>query len=1487
MVSPTFFDQLRALRPQDELRPGLVFVAILHFDKSPEKTFDQADALWIRCPKEKDVSSLVKAYRKACPEAGEFVLRHNFQPLEDGIKVSAFANRYPNDFVAVEAVRTKDLDSRRHVPIARSPLSEVSNGVNRLIARPQSMGKPNEEPDIRQYQPRTSQPARADGTSFASNPQPAFPQPNADTSLQLALTPNSLGSSKRVGWEDFLFERSEFPRQALSVNYVSAPRDATPLDADKRIGQEWLSLDETQKAYFIERGDKITASLRFATPENRYTEHWAFWVFYYSTYFRRPAGTEYLDHDFEGRKSHIEEFLATWKAMGLGTRKLWFDHAWGCSTAAVKRGALADPQWATSTSPTPAVAHESGVKSEPTPSPTPSSEEVKVIKFDAPVPEANFHVDLEDAPTASNTAPIRLSMSDLFDGRTPEQLEKSVEKGVELLSSIQGTLRGQSSQEGSQWLQAIDNVQKLATRSKTVVGVVGATGAGKSSVINALLDEERLVPTNCMRACTAVVTEISYNHEEGDPYRAEVEFISRNDWQKMLKILFEDLLDGSGQVSRECTNEDSESGIAYAQIKAVYPKMTKEEMEHTTIERLMAHDNVTCLGTTRDIESDDSLMFYKKLQRYVDSKEKTSGAKDKTDKKDKKPREMEFWPLIRVVRLYTKAPALATGAVIVDLPGVHDSNQARAAVAQSYMKQCTGLWIVAPITRAVDDKSAKALLGDTFKRQLKMDGGYNSVTFICSKTDDISITEAQDSLGLDDEFTPMWEKSEELRTRKKSLKHQIDGLKDMKADMLAAMEAGEDELEVWEKLLDDFNGGKTVFEPKQKSQKRKRADDSGPPKKKRPNYTEPDSDDDFIDDGDDSASDAGSGYASSGADQDQGAPLTENDISMKIADLRGRRKEGRREKTKVEQEIKELHDQITALDKESDQIDGKLSAKCISGRNEYSRVAIRQDYAAGIRELDQEIAEEEDAANFDPEVDRRDYDEVARNLPVFCVSSRAYQKLKGRLQKDNSQPGFSHIDETEVPALQAHCIQMTTAGRQAACRKYLTSMFQLLNSLRLWSSNDGTGRQLTEGQLKREAQILKERMSKLDNALEKAVAAIVDGVAEEIQEKVYEAYPNATSAAKSEASNTVRKWASPVDQENLLAGGFYWSTYKAIVRRDGVWTNARGANNFNEQLIEPVIRHIAGPWESVFARRMPGILNSLPMNVGKILTTFHDEVERRAIRNGASLASFQMLKQQISVHKETLKDAMIEARNLFTEKQRTINREFEPKVLEHMLSIYHTCTIESGPGQFARMKGYMDRHVEHEKQITFDDAVEHVRELVKKMLKEVKDTLLNYTGVIVGQDQSNSKTVLPRDQRLMRKAVLELVDSAETVFKRTVGLESEPTPEPDTVPGVELPSAGVKFAPAAATGAVKKEDHTEEAVDMTKLENVDDAKVATTMEKQRENQGGSPVTKVSAPSSGTSEAFHIGQDTVMQNAAVPEVPRDNNITPDYDQWATI
>ncbi len=108
--------------------------------------------------------------------------------------------------------------------------------------------------------------------------------------------------------------------------------------------------------------------------------------------------------------------------------------------------------------------------------------------------------------------------------------------------------------------------------------------------------------------------------------------------------------------------------------------------------------------------------------------------------------------------------------------------------------------VVAPINRAVDDKAAKSLLGESFKRQLKMDGGFSAVTFICSKTDDISISEAQDSLGLEDKMTPSWDELDRLSAKKKDLKKDIDELKKTKTDYDDVANDVDEQIDVWEVL---------------------------------------------------------------------------------------------------------------------------------------------------------------------------------------------------------------------------------------------------------------------------------------------------------------------------------------------------------------------------------------------------------------------------------------------------------------------------------------------------------------------------------------------------------------------------------------------------------------------------------------------------------------------------------------------------------------
>ena len=58
------------------------------------------------------------------------------------------------------------------------------------------------------------------------------------------------------------------------------------------------------------------------------------------------------------------------------------------------------------------------------------------------------------------------------------------------------------------------------------VALLGPTGAGKSTLINALLDAQ-LLPVNVAKICTASVTEVAYS--ESPAYEATIEFVTEDE----------------------------------------------------------------------------------------------------------------------------------------------------------------------------------------------------------------------------------------------------------------------------------------------------------------------------------------------------------------------------------------------------------------------------------------------------------------------------------------------------------------------------------------------------------------------------------------------------------------------------------------------------------------------------------------------------------------------------------------------------------------------------------------------------------------------------------------------------------------------------------------------------------------------------------------------------------------------------------------------
>ena len=67
---------------------------------------------------------------------------------------------------------------------------------------------------------------------------------------------------------------------------------------------------------------------------------------------------------------------------------------------------------------------------------------------------------------------------------------------------------------------------------------------------------------------------------------------------------------------------------------------------------------------------------------------------------------------------------------IADLPGISDTNQVKVNACLDRLRTCDGLWIVAPIARAVDS----ATIDDLFARYEEL--FRNNIAIICTGIDD-------------------------------------------------------------------------------------------------------------------------------------------------------------------------------------------------------------------------------------------------------------------------------------------------------------------------------------------------------------------------------------------------------------------------------------------------------------------------------------------------------------------------------------------------------------------------------------------------------------------------------------------------------------------------------------------------------------------------------------------------------------------------------
>jgi hypothetical protein len=301
--------------------------------------------------------------------------------------------------------------------------------------------------------------------------------------------------------------------------------------------------------------------------------------------------------------------------------------------------------------------------------------------------------------------------------------------------------RSSNKQLTEMWGDWDSRFQRIAAdanlRPEVVTAFVGGTGAGKSTLLNALLGV-RLLPINQMLACTAAISEVSY--AEGAFYSAEIEFVTRKEWDQERELLL-------GDIAQTKTGgdplDDSQSDIetpgrlareAREKLWAVYRPSEDADPSDFDFRSVKEPQEITnALKKGKEItESQDIKEFRRWIAEYLDSKHR-------------------FWPIVKVVRIRGPFPALASGAKLVDLPGLNDPNEAREQITKTYLKTCRFVWLIFNIKRLLTRDMWNVMLSEDFVRQVVMDGRVGSLTFVGTASDDVELESGIEQFGLSED----------------------------------------------------------------------------------------------------------------------------------------------------------------------------------------------------------------------------------------------------------------------------------------------------------------------------------------------------------------------------------------------------------------------------------------------------------------------------------------------------------------------------------------------------------------------------------------------------------------------------------------------------------------------------------------------------------------------------------------------------------------
>ncbi|XP_048186938.1 nuclear GTPase SLIP-GC [Perognathus longimembris pacificus] len=254
------------------------------------------------------------------------------------------------------------------------------------------------------------------------------------------------------------------------------------------------------------------------------------------------------------------------------------------------------------------------------------------------------------------------------------------------------------------------------------IGLLGSTGAGKSSLINAIIQQAVFLPVSGESVCTSCIVQVS--SRRCARYEAKIHLLSDQEWKEELKTFTQLLNEEPDGGEAEAWGRDGAVEEAARRLRAVYGAGA----EGRKYEDLLRARPSVKIPTSRVIllQAEEAGELSVKLDPYV----RTQGRDQRGE-----AAEAQIWPLVKHVEVtLPRSAPIPEGVVLVDIPGTGDFNCRRDEMWKKTIDKCSAIWVLSDVERLSGEllrESARAC-----RRGLCRD-----VALVVTKTDKLHLPE--------------------------------------------------------------------------------------------------------------------------------------------------------------------------------------------------------------------------------------------------------------------------------------------------------------------------------------------------------------------------------------------------------------------------------------------------------------------------------------------------------------------------------------------------------------------------------------------------------------------------------------------------------------------------------------------------------------------------------------------------------------------------